>query len=45
MLINNTLMIPDTVIILIIVALALFLWVPAIIWSVRQALKKDKKAK
>lgn len=30
----------DTAIVLIIAALALFVWVPAILWSVRRVLKK-----
>jgi flagellar basal body-associated protein FliL len=33
----------ETVIILIIVALTLFVWVPAIIFSVRRVLKSEKK--
>ena len=36
----------DTLITLIIAGLALFVWVPAIIWSVRRAMRKsDKKSK
>ena len=33
----------EVIIILIIAGIALFIWVPAIIWSVRNALKKGKK--
>lgn len=32
----------DTLIILIVVAFALLVWVPAIIWSVRHVLRKDR---
>ena len=35
----------DTAIVLIIAALALFVWVPAIIWSVHRVLKQEKKTK
>ncbi len=35
----------DIVITLILAGLALFVWVPAIIWSVRRVLKSEKKTK
>lgn len=35
----------ETIIILVIVGLAIFVWLPAIIVSGRRALKKDKKSK
>lgn len=33
----------DTLIILIIAGIALFIWVPAIVWSVRRVLKSGKQ--
>lgn len=33
----------DTLIVLIIVGVALFIWVPAIVWSVRRVLKSKNK--
>ena len=35
----------DTLITLIVAGLALFVWVPAIIWSVHRVLKQEKKTK
>lgn len=35
----------NTLFTLIIVALALLIWVPAILWSVRRALRKDRNNK
>lgn len=35
----------DIVITLILAGLALFVWVPSIIWSVRRVLKSEKKTK
>lgn len=34
----------DTVIIVVILALALLVWVPAIVWSVFKVLKKGRKS-